>query len=200
MNYTALKAAIAAYTHRSDLTSVIPDFCDRARTRLGGELRSIANFTTGSVTSFVDGLSALPTNIAQLVAVTEDGIPKSFASVAESGFNLGSGYYSIIGGDLYVPDAGSTTVVDLTYYAIPAALVNGTDVSEGMNEFPGLWIYASCLEAALYLADDAAIQRYSDAYLATLQAANTQGRDIRFGPAPAMRDMGRNVTAGGSGL
>lgn len=196
MNYTTLKADVAAYLHRSDLTTQIPDFIEHARIRLGTDLRALCNQTTGTVTSFAAGVAALPSNLAALISVTQDGRQLIYvpADVAARYDTAGAGIYSVDGGDLIVPGASSSDTVDLSYWAIPAALSGGTDVSEGMAELPHIWRYASVMEGAIYLHDWDLAGQMMQLYRDAVQVANRSGRDARL-PRPAMSDPAANIAA-----
>ena len=199
MNYGQLKSQVAARLHRTDLTSVIPEFIEAARVRLGADLRSLCNFTTGNLTSFVDGLTALPANLAAIMTVRDaTGRPLSYIHPAEVEYNQGDYVYSVQGNDLLVPDAGATDVYTMTYWTVPAALVNDADISEGMAEWPSLWQYATLIEAALYLHDWDLYDRMVDAYQGTLASANLTFN--LYGPGLRMIDSGRNIISNGSGL
>jgi hypothetical protein len=201
MNYTALQASVAGYLHRTDMTTVIQDCINQARFRIGGDLRSLANHVVGTVTSFSGGLASLPTNYSAMTSVTVDEVPLQWVPPQEWEFNVGNLiHYSIIGDDLAVDGAGSTTVVDITYFAIPAVLSAGADVSFGMNEWPNLWIFAATAEAAVYAHDLDLLATIEAAYQSILATANAAGSRGIYGPSPAMRDMTRNITAAGSGL
>lgn len=200
MNYTTLQADVASWLHRTDLTTPIPKFIDQARTRIGRELRGLCNFTTGTVTSFSNGLSALPTNLAELAGVADaDGNPLFEVNVSEAGIGYTGGVYAVAGSDLWVPDAGSTTVVTLTYWAIPAALSSGSDISEGMDELPDLWRYASVAEAARYTQDWELADRMDAAYIEALRGANSACSRARF-VAPSVQNYGIWPGCTGPGL
>lgn len=199
MTFGTLKSDVAAYLHRTDLTTPIADFCDKARIRIGADLRAQANYQTGTVTSFASGLSALPSNYAAMVAVTaSDGTPYTFLPPPEVDYNHDSEYvYSVLGTDLFIPNAGSTTTVNIYYYTVPAALVNNSDVVDAMVEWPSLWVYAATREGAIYCHDWDLAAQMDQLYEKELEKANSQGRDARYGPAPAVVDSGRNLMAWG---
>lgn len=185
MNYGTLKTNIAAYIHRSDLTAQLPIFVDQARVRIGGELRSQANFLRGTVTSFSSERTALPANLSKLVAVVLAGDPLVEATASEIGQYRG-GVYAVDGIDLVVPGASTATTVHLSYYAIPAALINDADVALGMNEWPSLWQYAGNVEAALYCEDYEKVEVMNEVYRAMLMIANNSGHESRM-VAPRMQ-------------
>jgi hypothetical protein len=186
MNYGTLKTDVAGYLHRTDLTTPIIGFIDKARVRIGGELRAIANYVSASVTSFSVGLSALPTNLSDLVSVTQDDRPLLYILPGEVRRFSHGGVYSIEGGDLLVPDATATTVINLTYFAIPDPLVNDADVGIAMLEWPQLWTFAAVAEGALYVQNMELAAVMNEAYGQMLRTANMAGDRARFGPAPAI--------------
>lgn len=184
MNYGTLKASVASYVHRTDLTTVIPDFIDQARVRIGADLRAQANFTRGTVTSFALGRTALPSNFSKMVAVVLEGRPLLEVTASEVGQYRG-GCYAVDGIDLVVPGAGTATAVHLTYYAIPLALVLDADVGLGMLEWPSLWQFAANAEAALYIQDYELVKASNEAYQGVLALANRTGHESRM-VAPRM--------------
>ena len=192
MTYSSLKASVADYLHRTDLTTPIIQFVENARLRIGGDLRGAANFTTATVTSFSNGLAALPVNLGKLVSVTDsDGFnlqPMSLDLVQ----NWSSGVYAVAGTDLYVPDAGSATVITLAYYAIPDPLVNAGDVSVPMLEYPQIWLYACLAEGAMYCNDFEAAGQWNGAYQELILQANRAGYEARFA-APAISSDQVNI-------
>lgn len=178
MNYGTLKTSVANYLHRTDLTAIIPDFIDQARTRLGADLRALANLTTGTVTSFSSSRTALPTNLAKLIGVTLADVPLLEVQ-PDQVFNYSGGVYAVDGQDLVVPGAGSSTSVLLHYYSVPAALVNNGDVSVPMVQFPQLWIYAAVAEGALYCQDYELAGVMNAAYAELIRIANRSGDEAR---------------------
>lgn len=199
MNYGTLKADVAAYLHRSDLTSKIPGFIEHARRRIGRELRGIANQAAGTVTSFSAGRSSLPVNLNALLAVWLDDRELLRVTMTQAVPGV-DGVYAVDGGDLIVPAAGASTAVDISYWSIPAQLVNDTDVSEGMDTEPDLWRFAAIREGAIYLHDWALADAMESAYQSALVPANRAGRDHRAGKGIAMSDPVINITAAGPGL
>lgn len=187
MNYTNLQSQALALTKRSDQSgSIIQQMIEQARIRIGADLKSLANYVVGTVTSFTDGLSALPSNYSSMVSVVDsDGIPLQFMPPGELEFNHGQFVYTVYGSDLFIPDASSTDTYTISYYAIPAALSAGADVSYGMDEHPTLWLYAVATESLRYAWEFEAAAAMEGAYLAALEAANRQGNRARFGPGMA---------------
>ena len=58
--YTALQADVAAYLHRTDLTTEIQGFIEKARLRVARDLRSLEQETTIVLTSPTNGVLRCP--------------------------------------------------------------------------------------------------------------------------------------------
>jgi len=189
MNYSTLQSTVAGYLHRTDLTSQITLFIDLARLRLGGDLRALCNFKTGTVTTFSNNRTALPSDYAAMAAVQVSADPLLYMPPGViASYGSSAGVYSVDGNNLVIMGAGASTVATLSYYSIPAALSVGTDVSAGMDEFPQLWIYASVAEGALYVQDFDLLRAANEGYAALLQTANRAGLE-GLHPAPAVVAM-----------
>lgn len=205
MNYGQLKSQVAARLHRTDLTSVIPEFIEAARVRIGADLRSLSNYEEIQLTGFsASGFAHLPTDFAEMVNIrTYEWVPLKYLPPDEVAYHQGELVYSITGAstpppNIQVPGAGTSSAYVMCYYSIPAALTLDADETRTMTAYPQLWQYASLLEGALYLQDWELYDRMVDAYQGTLASANRLGQI--YGPAPRMIDSGRNVLATGSGL
>lgn len=199
MNYSTLQTDVAAYLHRSDLTARLPQFIDQARVRIGRDMRSTANQKAATVTGFSSGRAAMPDNASILIAVWLDDYELQWVSQTQVA-GASSGVYSVDGGDLIVPGADSTTAVSISYWAIPAPLVNPTDVSEGMNEQPDVWRFASVEEGAIFLQDWELAGQMRGLYTEAVRGANKAGRDLRFGKGVAMSDTSAALIAVNPGL
>lgn len=189
MDYTALKAEVAAYLHRSDLTTPIPDFIEKARRRIGRDVRALANLKTATVTSWTNGVGTHPTDLAKLRTVTFDN--NSLVSIGTDQLMYWQSLtsplvYAIQAGNIIVPGIGSTDTVTLEYWAVPAALSGGTDVSAGMAEWPSIWTAASVAEGALYCRDFELQGQMIQLYTAEVMAVNASCTDSLFGTAPAI--------------
>lgn len=187
-NYTDLKATVASYLARSDLTDTIPDFIRLAEVRLRRELRlrqmlkSATTTTTGS-----DATVALPSDFLQLrdLFVVTDPIrdlqyvtPSVFSRngrVREIGLPV---YYTIIGSEFkFAPAPDTDYTLEILYYAAPEYLTDLNPSNVFLAQCPDLLLYGALIEAEPYLMNDARIQLWAGMYdrgLATLNAADDQ--------------------------
>lgn len=187
-NYDGLKATVASYLARTDLTEQIPDFIQLAEIRLRRELRlrqmltSVTTSTTGG-----DSTVALPSDFLQLrdlFVVTNPVRSLNFVSpsvfsrngrVTESGLPV---YYTIIGSEFkFAPAPDSNYTLEMLYYAAPEFLSPQLPSNNFLANCPDLLLYGALAEAEPYLMNDARIQLWSAMYdrgVAQLTAADDQ--------------------------
>lgn len=179
MNFGQLKAAIAAYLDRSDLSAQIPNFVQMAEARLARDVRSGKLIGTGTLTITTGNSSvAMPSDFAAGVAVAGTGgaytfvPPATLTELAAQG--LGERCYSIFGAALRVPMAvTSDAVFSITYYAKPAALSADADTNALLTDYPGLYLYCALAEGAVFLADDARVPLWEAKYRKELEDLRT---------------------------
>lgn len=183
--YTELQADVASYLHRSDLTTPIAEFIEKARLRIGRDLRSLEQETTTTLTSPTNDVFTLPTDFLELRRANGDGVALRAVSQTELDYWTGSGVgvFGIHGRNLWAP--GCTTV-DITYFAQEAALSSGSTEHATMAAWPQIWLFASLAEAALYIRDWDLMDRMTALYQQEVQAVNRRAELARQGPAPAM--------------
>lgn len=157
-NFAQLKNTMAEYLHRTDLTSMLPDFITLAEAKLNRRLRLIAQESTdtGSVAASV----ALPDDFAELISlkvtVGANTYPVSYLPTGKTrGEDGGTYYYTTTGTNLEFEPVASGATYKLTYYAKFSALEDG--VNWLITNAPDVYLYASLLEATPYLMDDARI-------------------------------------------
>lgn len=167
-DYTSLKASIAERLHRSDLTSLIPEFIADAEARIYNDLRIQAMEESYSQ-AIASGVAALPTGFMEWKFLYVDassakkltrkdaewiytnyptrsaeGTPVFFA---REGSNLIFGPY---------PTDGLT--VKGVYYKRPAALSDSNTTNWLIENAPDLLRYAALTEAAVHMRDAEAHQ------------------------------------------
>ncbi len=200
MNYTALQTAVVDYLHRTDISSGSPtkcqDFIERARVRIGRELRSTEQIVTSTLSSFTNSVAALPTDWMEMVAVTSDSRPLRSVNQHELVYwesSATAAVYAIYNRNIKIPGA---TSADITYYRQEAALSSGATEHPTMAAHPQLWIYAAVREGAIWTHDLDLAQVMDQAFkdeVAQINAAASMGR---YGIAPATIDSGMNTYAG----
>lgn len=191
--YDDLKAAIADFLNRSDLTSAIPTFIRLAESRLDRELRhwkQTKRVTVSLSTQYNDVLPAdflqpvrlqltdgptgevTPISVAQMLQLRgersdQPGKPTNYALTAEEL-------------EIYpTPDAAYNA--SLVYFARTTPLATGNQTNWLLTEAPDAYLYGSLLHAAPYLKDDARLAVWESLYKLASDALNTSSDDARFG-------------------
>lgn len=189
--YTELKASLADWLNRSDLTAAIPDFISLAEAQIERQLRTrqmivraTASFAAAAEygttpDDFLETKSIkLQTNpVTPLTFQTIDAMDQlSNTTYLSSGKPL---YFSIVGGQirlLPIPDAAYTA--ELVYYAKLSKLSSSVATNFLLTQAPDVYLYGSLLQAAPYLQFDERIPVWSSLYqagLEQLQIADDRG-------------------------
>jgi hypothetical protein len=194
-SYSALKASIADWLNRDDLTATIPDFISLAEAQLERRLpvqkrtqRSTATIDTqfsALPSDFVSAKSLVLTSTAPvqpLTFLTEDELDAKKSVYRTTGKPL---FFALIGNQIEVlpaPDTGYTA--ELTYVATLAKLSDANTSNWLLERHPDVYLYGSLLQAAPYLRDDERValwaplygQAIEDMILQNERAAFSQGR------------------------
>jgi hypothetical protein len=172
VDYSTLKTSIAAFLHRTDLTSMIPEFIADAETRIYNELRIRAMEASFNETTS-GGTVALPTGFLQWIYLYADtdplsklqrkdvewivtnyqgstGVPKFFA---RNGDNL-----------MFGPEPSSDTALIGRYYKRLDALSDSNTTNWFITNAPDLIRYGALCEAAPYMQDDERIPVWEGKY------------------------------------
>ena len=177
--FAGLKATIADYLNRDDLTAIIPSFITIAEAKFNRKLRTrqmIKRANAQIETAFFaypsDWLQAkefqLNTNpIVRLQFVTEaygDELKANrYVSIGQPA------YYTITGTQLeFIPTPDSTYSAELTYYAKIPALSDSNTSNWLLAYAPDLYLYGALMEAAPYLKDDERLPVWSQMYISSL--------------------------------
>ncbi len=186
-NYADLKASVAAWLNRTDLTAVIPDFITLAEAYLSRELKTreqviAAPLATAAGTSTV----ALPDDFGAARRLTVLTSPKvvlratTVQDVDARYFANATGAprtFAIAGDNLHlgpVPDAAYA--IELLYYARLPALSEDADSNWLLRRHPDAYLYATLIQAAPYLGDDNRVAVWStllQAVTSSIEADNT---------------------------
>lgn len=161
-NYTDLQASIAANLHRTDLTSVIPDFVRSCEASMNRRLRVRSMFTRATSSAAAEYVG-MPTDFREAIDLTlTDGTstwaitPAPASVIADAQENATTGrprFYAIEGAELRlfpIPDASYTA--EYSYYrSVPALASNATNWM--LTENPDCYLYGSLAHAGLYTQD-----------------------------------------------
>ena len=196
--FAGLKATIADYLNRDDLTSVIPSFITIAEAKFNRKLRTrqMVKRAEGQIeTAFFaypsDWLQAkefqLNTNpIVRLQFVTE-----AYGDELKSNRYVSTGqpaYYTITGTQLeFIPTPDSTYSAELTYYAKIPALSDSNTSNWLLAYAPDLYLYGALLEAAPYLKDDERLAVWSQMYINSLGDIEVADQRASVSSTPLVR-------------
>lgn len=172
-NYTELKASVASYLNRDDLTSTIPDFITLTENRLNRELRVRANMTraettTTAGTAFYD----YPSDLIELRNITYERSDSSITlsylspeSVSREYGAVSSGSpraYTNLGKLLKLaPTPDGAYVININYFGKLNALSDSVGSNNILAEFPDLYLFGACLEGAIFLNDTEQATRFN---------------------------------------
>ncbi len=205
--YAELKASIADYLARSDLTNAIPDFitlCEAKHNRnlfcVQMEKRSTASVDTASdEPEFI----TLPSDFQTMRRLRLSSIagkpalePMSPVEADQLRFNRGnvSGQptnYAIIGTEIeLVPTPDTAYTLELVYRANLTPLSDATASNWLFALAPDAYLYGALMEAAPYLKDDARIPVWAAGLKAAVDDLNRLSLKKTFGGGPLMMRTG----------
>lgn len=186
MNYTTLQADVAEYLNRTDLTTPIVKFIEKARVRIGRDLRSLEQEVTATLVTPGSGRFTLPADFIEMRRAASSGIPLRSVGQHEMEYwtSLTSPQvYAINGRTFWCPGA---TTVDITYIRQEATLTTGGTEHPTMAAHPQLWTWASLAEAGLFLRDWELMDRMTALYMQEVLDVNRAAERGRQGTAPAV--------------
>ena len=163
--YSELKAAIANFLARDDLTSVIPDFISLAEGRMSRELETRSQETRHDI-STVSGTEfyTLPTDLREIREAKLETTPitvldyMSPVSIDRAYSSAGTGKpkaFSVVGSEIRlrpVPDAVYT--LEITYIGSITALSDSNASNTILSRHPDIYLSGSLAEAYTYLLDE----------------------------------------------
>jgi hypothetical protein len=164
-NYTELKASVAVWLNRSDLTAVIPDFIRLAEAHISRRLRRTTIRATVIVSEAAYGLSA---DVAELRSIrlvtseTEKDLPITVCTQeildAHRAAWSASGrprYAAVVGGNLLlVPAPDQAYSLEMSYFPRLIPLTDSNLTNIVLTEAPDLYLYGALKASAPYLEHD----------------------------------------------
>jgi hypothetical protein len=179
-NYTELKASIADWLNRADLTSQIPDFIALAEAGFNRELRTVqmevmsdGAWDEDQVPVPLDWLETRTfrlENPAAGSALLEYVGEAEWDSLQTQGLSGTTRYYTIINGVFQVlPPVTTSQSYILRYYAQIPALSDTNQTNWLLAKSPDLYLYSSLLSASGFLKDDERIPVWATGRQAIIQ-------------------------------
>lgn len=161
VDYSSLQSAVAAYLHRDDLTTVIPDFITLAEARLNRRLRirAMENRASGTASG---GLIALPAGYreARSLHIASGGAYRriDYVTPEQAGLYIDNGSptaFTVIGSNIEILPAADSDY-RLVYYKALDPLADGQNWL--IVNAPDVYLYAALLEAAPHIKADQRLQ------------------------------------------
>ena len=200
-DYSTLQTAIANWLARADLTGVIPTFIQLAEKRIWRDIKHPAMITGDndvllSGAPYASGLlqlSSYPDLISIISLIVTSGgneielVPLTAAAFANESYRTVPYGYVMDSNSIYVIGGNGDESFKMRYWS------SGTPVSDSnagkIATWPDLYLYASLLEAAPYLKQDARIQTWAAGYQQAVEAINRVGNDARFNNSPRIKPV-----------
>jgi hypothetical protein len=173
--YTGLKASVADWLNRQDLSAQIPDFITIGEARMNRKLRVLQMETLSDGTSS-DGLVAVPSDWLETRTfrledptagqqILEYVGEEEFDQLEASGLTSTTRYYTIINGAFQVlPVPTAAVSYDLRYYAKIPALSASNASNWLLLKSPDLYLYSALLGATVFLKDDDRLPLWAGAW------------------------------------
>lgn len=187
-DYDSLRASIANWLARADLSSAIPEFIQLAEARINRSLFVRERMSEVSGTT-VSGIIAVPSDLDRIISlrVTYGGAKRPIHPVPVDrntdhvGVAVG---YSVIGNSIHVSGSDDTDYT-LTYYARLPALGDSAQQNWLILKDPSLYLYGALIEASPYLKNDDRTVVWAQQFKAVLDDMQMSDEKARYGNAPA---------------
>lgn len=180
-NYSELKASIASWLNREDLTDRIPEFVTMAEARFNREIR-VNSMLQREITTATNAYVTLPEDWLQhsslvITAPSDYGVALDYITPEE--FNdrrkqvlpgIPVAYTIINNNILLLPAPPSTVSLEITYYKKIPALSNSNTSNWLLERSPDLYLYGSLLNAEPFLMNDERVPLWMAAVSQAIEA------------------------------
>ena len=193
-SYDNLKINIADYLARSDLKEKIPMFISLAEKRLQRDLRLRQTLQQSTYTMGSGYNVPTPSNFLELKDIHLDGNPtinltfqtvSQFYRLANSSGNGQPINYTLVSDNFVLaPRPTGSSTVNMTYYKIPTPLSDTNPSNEYLEVCPDLILYASLLESAPFLMDDARLVTWEQLYTRGVASLTKSDEQSEFPAQP----------------
>ena len=191
--YDDLKAVVADYLDRTDLTDQIPDFITMAEASFNRVIRQPDMITKNDSFSIAGRYTTLPTDTLEIVRIVLDLTPvvvleyMTPEELSERRVSLTGGgkpyYFTTIGGSasqlevLRSPD--QTYTASIIYYTRIAALTDSATTNWLLTNHPDIYLYGALVEAEPYLKNDDRMPMWTSRLDKALNDLRLQGQRER---------------------
>jgi hypothetical protein len=194
-NYTDLKASVADFLNRSDLTSVIPDFITMAEADFNRTLRvrEMSIRTRAPIDSQYVKLPADFLGMRNIDLLTDPVTPMTYKNLQNldahrAGDMTGKPiYYSIVQNNIeFAPAPDGDYTIEIVYYQkVPALSSNST--SWLLSAHPDAYLYGTLQHSAPYLQHDERVGIWAGKYQQIIEQITTSDEKAKFsGSTPSI--------------
>jgi len=190
--FTGLKASIADFLNRDDLTSVIPDFVALAEAQINRDVRhwkmearssgqqsnldeymQIPADWVETIRLHLTGSGTTVVNLVSRDAMADKRAANENATGTPSMYTHANGQFQLF------PTPSQDTDFELLYYQKIPSLISNAD-NWLLLEAPDVYLYGSLLHSAPYLAEDQRVAIWAQLYSAAVARLNESSEDARF--------------------
>lgn len=182
-DYASLQTSVANWLHRTDLTSLIPDFIALAESKLSSDIDSRSmetrvNLTTTANNAYV----TLPTDMLEmrrLQVVTSYNVTLQYRTPDEIAQEFPTNQtgtptcFAVVGGQIQlapIPDSAYT--LELVYVQRIPALSNTNTTNWLVTNWPNAYLYGALCAAQPYIANDARLPTFQALYQEAVNGIN----------------------------
>ena len=184
-NYTELKASIADFLNRDDLTAVIPDFITLAESGMNREVRHW-RMETRKTAVLDTQYTALPTDFLEPIRMSLNTADTNTLEMVNAfqisnlrAQNLNTTgrptSFAILDGSIEVfPSPDSNYTLEMLYYQKIDELGSVNTSNWVLSNFPDAYLYGSLVHSSPYLAEDNRIQTWAALYQKAINDINLE--------------------------
>ena len=190
--FTALKASIADFLNRDDLTAVIPDFISLAEAQINRDVRhwKMEARSSGQQSSG-DEYMQIPADWVETIRLHLTGTGTTVVNLVsrDSMADKRAGQEDTAGTPIMYthadgqfqlyPTPSEDTDFELLYFQKIPSLISNSD-NWLLLEAPDVYLYGALLHSAPYLVEDQRIAVWAQMYSAAVQRLNEVSEDARF--------------------
>lgn len=184
--FTELKTSLGNWLHRTDLTSVIPDFITLCEADYNRRLR-VAAMEVRSSATFDEAYEDLPADFLAMreIKVNSDPVislkyltPQQMSELYASG-SLTTKHYTMIDSKIRLNSVPSGEV-EMVYYARTTALSDEEPSNWVLEKHPDVYLYGSLCAAEPYLKNDKRIVVWKSLYEQALDQVESSDKKDRW--------------------
>lgn len=201
---TELKAEIASYLNRDDLTTAIPTFISLAEDAFNRDIRHRKMIKRAQATLTAgDSYLALPSDFLEAIAFTIQASPnvllslRTIEQLASDNPNNTTGKptgFALVGDEIKfapIPDAAYT--IELVYYASFARLGDADPSNWLLANHADAYLFGALVQASPYLLDDARIPVWGSLLTRSIQGINGENDRGAYSGGPQRIQIDMNV-------